>query len=226
MDTLYALLEIALSSPWLYALIVVVVMIDAMFPVVPGETVVITAGAFVISGSPEVVPIVIAATAGALVGDFCCHMIGRSSGPLARRLRGNRVGNAMFEWARNGLHRRGGMIIIAARFIPGGRTATTFTSGVVGYPRPRFLFFSGIAAIAWASYNTGIGVLGGAAFQDRPLIGVVVGIGLAFAVGALIELIRKLRDRRAAASPASEWPDAADAEPAPPTAVSTADSRC
>src|SRR5699024_8262580 len=99
-------------------------------------------------------------------------------------------------WARKGLHRRGGMLLIAARFIPGGRTATTFTSGVVAYPRPRFAVFSVIAGLAWASYSVGIGFAGGLAFQDRPLIGVALGIGIALVIGTAIEGIRHLRRRR------------------------------
>ena len=39
------LLDVVMASPWLYLVVLTVVAIDSVLPVMPGETVVITAGA-------------------------------------------------------------------------------------------------------------------------------------------------------------------------------------
>lgn len=198
MESLFELLEVAVSSPWLYALVVAVVAADSVVPVLPGETIVITAGAYAAAlGTPQVLPLVLAALVGALLGDIAAHHIGRGAGPLARRVRGVRIGQKLFDWAEDGLLRRGGPVILVARFIPGGRTATNIASGVIGYPRPTFLIIAGIAGLAWSIYYVAVGYAGGTLFQDDPLIGVVLGVGLAAVIGLLIERVRVIRARRA-----------------------------
>lgn len=202
MDSLLILLEQTLASPWLYALIAAAVAVDSTIPAIPAETLVLTAGTYAAHDGPHPVLLVVAAVIGALLGDNVTHQLGRSSGPVARWMRRSRLGDGMFRWARRGLLDRGGALIIGARFIPGGRTATAFTSGVVGYPRSRFLLFSSLAAVAWALYYAGIGYAGGVVFHEQPLIGMAVGIGLALIVGLLIEGIRHLRGGSTPRTPA------------------------
>lgn len=75
-------------------------------------------------------------------------------------------------------------------------TATTLTSGVIGYPRGEFVAFAALAAVLWASYNVAIGMIGGLAFRENPQIGVVLGVGLALVVGILVDRLRIARNRR------------------------------
>ncbi|MGO3478216.1 MAG: DedA family protein [Brachybacterium tyrofermentans] len=197
MDAVLDLAQTLLSSPWLYALVLGVTMLDAVVPLVPGETLVITAAAYAVTGSgPEAPLVLLAAWAGALGGDVIAHHLGRGAGPLTAWLRRRRWGGTLFEWAQRELTARGGMLLISARFIPGGRTATTVASGAIGYPRARFVGFAAIAGLLWSLYSVGIGMLGGLAFHEQPLMGVALGIGLALAVGGSIEGMRALRARR------------------------------
>lgn len=212
MDLFLTLLEHTLSSPWLYLLVTAVVAVDATFPVVPAETLVITAGAYAAHGASDPALLIVAAGAGAIVGDHVPYQLGRGAGRASRWLERGRVGGSMYRWAHRGLSRRGGMVIVGARFIPGGRTATTLLSGVVRYPRARFILYSGIGGLAWAGYSAGVGLAGGLVFREQPLIGVAVGIGLALLTGALIELVRHLRRRRSRSSPQPE-PDRPAREP-------------
>lgn len=205
MDAFLTLLEQTVASPWLYGLVMLGVAIDSTIPAVPAETLVITAGAYAAQGQPDIALLVAAAVIGAVLGDHLTHQLGRSTGRLSRLLRHRGWGGGVYRWARKGLHERGGMLIIGARFIPGGRTATTFASGAVRYPRLRFALFSGIAGLAWAVYSAGIGYAGGVVFHEQPLIGVAVGVGLAVVIGAAVEFVRKVRARRFASNvPAEE----------------------
>jgi len=87
-----------------------------------------------------------------------------------------------------------------ARFIPGGRTATTYAAGTVGMPwKRRFLPADGIAVALWALYAAGLGYLGGTTFQNNLLIPMLIGAGASLLVGGLGELVRrKLLDRQGA----------------------------
>ena len=197
MDAVLHLVEVVMASPWLYVLLFAVVAADSVLPVFPGETVVITAGAYAIAQhSPSALVLILVTTAAALSGDLIAHHVGRGAGPVTGWLRSRRAGDKLLTWAENGLSTRGGSLIVTARFIPGGRTATSIASGMIRYPRPLFAGFALLAATAWALYNVGIGMAGGLLFRERPLLGVVLGIALALVLSWLIERIRSGRETR------------------------------
>lgn len=115
---------------------------------------------------------------------------------------------------------RGGSLLIVGRFIPGGRTAT-ITSGVLEYPFGGFFAFDSIGALAWAVYSTGVGLFGGVIFEDRPLLGVAMGIALGLT--SLTEAVRRVAGRRAA--PTGSMTTATTSEThRPPTQTRTPDS--
>ena len=196
MDAVLHLAESLLASPWLFALVAVLALFDSVLPIVPAETVVIAAAAYAATGNPNALLLIGAAWAGALIGDVAAHHLGRGLGPVTGWLRRRKLSGPLVERAEKELRSRGGMLIISARFIPGGRTATTLASGMIAYPRVRFIGFAAIAALLWSLYTVGIGMLGGLAFHDQPLLGVGLGIGIALAVGGSIEAVRSLRSRR------------------------------
>src|SRR5204863_217617 len=75
---------------------------------------------------------------------------------------------------------RGSYVLIVARFIPGGRTATTFTSGLVHLRwLTQFAPFILIASVLWALYGALLGYLGGRIFRDHPLYAPLVSFGIA-----------------------------------------------
>ena len=49
--------------------------------------------------------------------------------------------------------------------------------------------------MSWATYAGLVGYLGGAAFEDEPLKGVFLGLGLALSVAGAIELLRHARQQ-------------------------------
>ena len=65
---------------WSYPLIFAVSMIDAFFPVVPSESVVITAGNLASSGDLWLLGVIAAAAGGAIVGDNISYAIGKYAG--------------------------------------------------------------------------------------------------------------------------------------------------
>lgn len=189
-DNLLELGYAAMTSPWIYVAVFLFAAIDAFFPLVPSETLVIAAGAFAVTGEPNAILVVAAAATGAFAGDHVSYGIGRKAGDrIIGRARGRR-GRAAWDWARRMIARRGGPLLVVARYVPGGRTATTLTMGAVSHPLRSFAAWDAVAALTWGVYSTLLGYLGGAAFHDEPLKGVLVGIGLGLAVTAAIEVIR------------------------------------
>ncbi|MFD0479540.1 DedA family protein [Nonomuraea thailandensis] len=84
-----------------------------------------------------------------------------------------------------------------ARYIPGGRTATTLTMGAVRHPLRSFTFFDLIATSSWAVYSGLIGYFGGMAFENDPIKGLLLGLGIALSITAVVEIVRWVRKQRA-----------------------------
>ncbi len=186
-----------LSSPWAYAIVLGIAALDAVFPAVPSESLAITAGVLAGVGKLHLAPSIAAAAVGAFLGDSTSYLLGRTLGVRVRdRLfRGERSQRAL-GWAERTLDERGGYLIVVARFVPGGRTATTFTAGMVRFPPLRFLGFAAIAAVAWASYAVMLGYLGGRIFKNNPLLALGVALGIAFAITVVVEAVRRLRPKQ------------------------------
>ncbi|KXK60815.1 DedA protein [Micromonospora rosaria] len=196
MQSLLDLLRETVTSPWVYLVIFLITAVDAVFPAVPGETVVVTAGVFAASGPPSLAGVIVVAAVGALAGDHLSYALGRSGGShrLARLPIDSRR-RAGSQWARRAVDRRGGIILTTARYVPGGRTAVTLTMGAVRYPLRSFLGYDALAVTTWAGYCTLLGYFGGLAFERDPIRGVLAGIGLSVAVTGLLEAARWTRRR-------------------------------
>ena len=186
---LESLTSLISGSPWTYGLVLGFAAADALFPFFPSETAAIAAGVLAGAGELSIAFVIAAAAAGAFIGDNSSYAVGRTAGrPL---LRGEKIGSRL-RWAERTLDRRGGYLLVAARFVPGGRTATTLTAGVTRMRWARFLRYTALAAVLWATFAAGLGYLGGRAFEERPLLGLVAALAAAFAVTVAVELGRRV----------------------------------
>ena len=189
------------GSPWTYLLIVAICAGDALLPLFPSETVVITAAVLASRGRLNIGLVAASAAAGALLGDNSAYWLGRSGlRRLTERLMGSEKNQRRIEWARGQLRDRGGWIIIVARFIPGGRTATTYVAGTLEMPwKTKFLPFDTVAAVVWALFGSALGYFGGTAFERNLWVPVLIATGVSCLVAAGGELFRRKvldRDRR------------------------------
>ncbi|HEX9065574.1 MAG TPA: DedA family protein [Streptosporangiaceae bacterium] len=190
---------VADASGWAYGIVFLLALLDALLPVVPSETVVITAGVVAAAGSMNLPLIIVAAACGAFAGDNLAYLIGYRFGGRAtdRFLRGEK-GKRSLRWAETQLSERGGELIAVARFIPGGRTAVTLSAGTVRFPWPRFAVFDAIAGLIWGTYAALLGYFGGKTFEGAAWKGLLLALGIAFAMAGLIELVRWYLKRRSA----------------------------
>jgi membrane-associated protein len=170
---------------------------DVLFPLIPSETIVITASVLAAQGELLIWLIVPLVAIGAFLGDNLCYLLGRKIGdPVADRLFKGEKGEARLKWAEEALRRRGAILIAVGRFIPGGRTATTFAAGTLEMPYRQFAVADASAAALWALYVSMLGYLGGETFKDNLWLPLFASFACAMAVGAGFEVWRRLQKRR------------------------------
>lgn len=191
-----SLLDTLGRSWWEYPLVLAICGFDAVIPVLPSETVLLTAGIVAAEGSMVLGLVIVMAAIGGFLGDNLAYAIGHSADERVYRwfARGKKR-KARLAWAQRELNRHGGPLVMVARFVPGGRTATTVSCGMLDFPYRTFLVFDAIGSVLWATLNTGIGFIGGHAFEGRPLVAFAVSFAVALAFGGIVELARWLHRR-------------------------------
>jgi membrane-associated protein len=185
------------ASPLTYAVVLLIVGADALLPFLQAEAVVITAA--VLAGEHRLVIwlVVGAAAVGGFAGDNASYLVGRRFGPrVIRRFFGRGKRKQRLKRAEQGIRRQGGLVIIVARFIPIGRTATTLAAGTLGMTWPRFAVADAVAAAMWATYASLLGYLGGSTFEHSLWKPLVFALGIAGALGLLADGYRRLQKSR------------------------------
>jgi membrane protein DedA with SNARE-associated domain len=216
-DSVLDWLEGFSASPWFYLVIFTIALLDSVIPVVPSETTVILGGIAAGQDNLSIVLVIALGALGAYVGDSTAYGLGRRSGSLINRwfFRGDKGSDRLLR-AGAQIRRRGGLLLITARFIPGGRTAITFSCGVTR--QPFFAWFTRwdlVAVILWATYAGSLGYLFGDRFEDDHATAFWWAFGTALSVTVLIEVSRYLRGRiGSAGSPGPAGP-AAEAASSP-----------
>jgi membrane protein DedA with SNARE-associated domain len=185
--------EVAITSPWLLAVIVGLAAVDALLPVVPSEALILAAGVAAAAGQQDLLLVIGAAGLGAFLGEVAGYGIGRAAGPSVRgRLRAGSPRQAAYDRVAGLLARRGGTVLLTARFVPAGRTAATLAAGATGYPGRRFLGFTLVGAWLSAAWVAVLGYLGGTAFAGNTLLALAVSFTLATVIGLGVEGVRRL----------------------------------
>ncbi len=75
------LTESLITSPWLYAVLIAVSLLDSFLPLIPSEPVVIVAGVYAATEQTDIVLVIAATTLGAFLGDLFPYGSGDSSAP-------------------------------------------------------------------------------------------------------------------------------------------------
>jgi membrane-associated protein len=188
---------VADASGWAYAILFILAFLDALIPVVPSETSVITAGVVASQGDLNLLLVILFAAAGAIAGDNTAYFVGwRFGGRINDRFFTSEKAKKRVAWAHRQIEERGGELIVIARFIPGGRTVVTLSAGTLEYPWRKFIVFDAIAGVIWGVYAASLGYFGGHAFEQQPWKGLLLALGIAFAVTGSVELVRWYLKRR------------------------------
>lgn len=191
------LTHVVTASPATYAIVVGVVAVDALLPFVQAEAVVLTAAVLAAQGRLAIWLVVPLAAVAGFAGDNASYAVGRTLGGRVtdRFFRSGRRRERL-EHAQRGIGRRGGPLIVVARFLPVGRTLTTLAAGTLELEWRRFAVADAIAAAAWAVYAGMLGYAGGSSFQHSVWEPLAFALGIAAALGLAIEAYRRIQKRR------------------------------
>ena len=185
-----------------YWAVLLVVAGDGVFPVLPGETAIITAAVLAADGRLNIVLVILAGAVGAFLGDSCAYWIGRAGGahpPIpgkARRQGAHRGGQRMVA-------RQGPALVFVGRFLPGLRLAVNLSCGAGGMGYFRFAFFDALGAIVWSAQAALLGYFAGKAFADQLWLALLIALGVAALVGGAVALRERRRMRQEREAPES-----------------------
>jgi len=181
---------------WFLGAIFVIAFLDSVIPIVPSETVVIIGGVACATGEAKysLWMVIVCGAVGAFLGDNSAYSIGRHwSAWFHRRAEEKPKFAQRLAWAGQQIQRRGGPLLITARFIPGGRTLLTLSSGITRQPRAWFVGWVAVAASIWATYAAGLAFIVGQPFKDDHTKAFWIAFGTAIGINIVIELVRHFR---------------------------------
>ena len=197
MEVVRHLLSFAMASHWLLLILFAAAAVDAVFPVVPSEGMVITAGMAAAAGHQNLLLVIAVAMLGSVIGETTCYFMGRGSGPaLHRWMKRQERRQQVYEKVSAALHSRGGLILMTVRYIPGARMVATLTAGATRYSFKKFLVFTAAGVTVAYTYVALLGYLGGDAFEHDQLKGLIFSLGLAGVIGLGIETARRIAAKR------------------------------
>jgi membrane-associated protein len=166
--------------------VVVLVFLEAAGgAIVPGETAFIVASALAADGHGDIVRIVVATAASAIVGTVAAYAFGR--------LRGHTLVSARPWFQRSEAYFRahGSAALFFGRFVPVLRTTLGWMAGISGIGMARFLLWSVLGCVTWAcAVGVAAYYLGEAVLREA-----AVGIGVVAAIVAALAGMRLLRRR-------------------------------
>lgn len=138
-----------------YAGIFVLMALENIFPPIPSEVIMGVGGIAVARGTMEFWPLMIAGTAGTLVGNYVWFWLGRKWGKhrlepfVARHGRWLTLEWEDIEKARNFFQRHGHWVVFGLRFSPFLRTMISLPAGLARMGRIKFILFTTAGAFIW-----------------------------------------------------------------------------
>ncbi|MFE9562361.1 DedA family protein [Streptomyces sp. NPDC006487] len=185
------------SSPWIYALVALSILLDVFLPVLPSGVLVITAAAAAAAAAgaagpvpvqsrvPDILALLVTAVTASVLGDMAAYRLARRGGArLDRAIARSRRLTRAHERLGTALARGGGALVVIARFAPAGRSVVSLGAGKTQRKVREFLPWSVLAAIAWAGYSIALGYFG-TQWLGTTWLGTAVSLIALFAAGAL-----------------------------------------
>jgi membrane protein DedA with SNARE-associated domain len=145
--------------------------VENVFPPIPSELIVPLAGYLAADGSLTFAGVVLAGTAGALIGTMPFYWAGRALGEARVRKLVRRYGRWLaiteddIDMAARWFDRHGGATVCFGRLIPAVRSVISLPAGLMGMPFLPFLFYSAIGSFTWTLILASAGYMLGSQFE-------------------------------------------------------------
>ena len=166
-------------------LLFVIIALESSGVPIPGETSLVAAGVLASNGKLNIFAVIVAAAAGAIVGDNIGYWIGRTGGRKLLERWGplRRFSERVLPPAERFFERHGPKTVFFARFIAGLRVTGAWMAGISHMQWWRFLVWNALGGIVWATLVGLIAYYFGRAVADAiaqyGLWGALVAIGVA-----------------------------------------------
>lgn len=183
-------------GPWVLwgTLLIVLIESGVLFPVLPGESLLFTAGLLHGKLGLHLPALILGTVAAAFVGAQIGYFLGAKWGrrffkPDARVLK-----TAHLEKAEHYFTDYGGRSLLIGRFIPFVRTFIPLAAGIARYPYTRFVFFNTLGALLWGAGFLVVGALLGNVPFIHDNLSVILAVIIAVSVlPVVIEVVGKRR---------------------------------
>ena len=194
-------------GPWVLWGTMLIVLIESgvLFPVLPGESLLFTAGLLHdrlgLHLPTLIIMVVVAAFIGAQIGYFLGAKWGRKLfKPDARVLKTEHL-----EKAEHYFRDYGGRSLVIGRFIPFVRTFIPLAAGIARYPYSKFLLFNTLGALLWGAGFIIVGSLLGNVPLVHDNLTLILGVIILVSVlPVILEIIGQKRNGGAQAKDATE----------------------
>jgi len=181
-----------------YLSVFVLIALDAVMPIFPGETTLNAAATLAAQGELELLPIIVMGALGAIVGDSALFWIARRNAKRLERQLDRAKANQRVQQAFDVMNSSPGVLIIGGRYLPGMRFVVNASMGLSDIAYRRFLGWSVISGILWSTYTTVLAYEIGLALGDYPLASFIIS-GLVGSVAIAALFIAYRRSRRSTA---------------------------
>lgn len=155
---------------WIYAILFLVIFVETglvIWPFLPGDSLLFTAGAIAATGAIDVRLTAVLLVVAAVAGDAVNYALGRAVGTRIIHLSqtdrrwGRWISPTHLARARDFFERHGGKAVVMARFVPIVRTFVPFVAGAAEMRYRSFALYNVSGAIAWVGLCVGAGYLFG-----------------------------------------------------------------
>jgi membrane protein DedA with SNARE-associated domain len=180
-----------LMAAYGYWAVLLLVTAESMGLPVPGETMLLSAAIYAsISGHLSIGMVILAAAAGAILGDNIGYVIGRLVGSRLEARFGveGRSGRALLV-GRYVFRKHGGKAVFFGRFVAVLRVFAAFLAGATRMSWPRFALFNASGGVIWAVVMGSLGYGLGASVTGP--LGIAGMVGGALVMAALTLLVRR-----------------------------------
>jgi membrane-associated protein len=185
------------SELFSYLSVFVLIALDAVMPIFPGETTLNAAATLAAQGELDLLPIIVMGALGAIVGDSALFWIARRNAKRLERQLTRARSNPRVQSAFDLMNSSPGALIIGGRYLPGMRFVVNASMGLSDIAYRRFFGWSVISGILWSTYTTVLAYEIGLALGDFPLASFAIsGLVGSIAIAAVFITVRRHRRPR------------------------------
>jgi len=192
-----------LTTPVIAVLCLIIFVESSIFPVLPGDSLLFTAGLFIANGTLDAPLwlVCVLVTVAALLGNVVGYYIGYFVGPkLFNRPDSKFFKKEYVDKTHEFLEKHGPKAVVLARFVPFVRTFITWIAGIGRMDPKRYFTYTVLGGILWAAGITVLGsLLGGVSFIANNVDAIFVLIVLVSVVPIALEYLKARREKKAVA---------------------------